>query len=170
MDSHLKEKLASFGSAASKPSHASVLFPELAREINSAPTPALSSLSGLFIISVTKRGAQKEEWYILAQPGQGTVVSQQRPTLPAKKPAGEATPVVVIEVEDDDLLNIVAGGLSGLKAYLSGRMKIVGDMQLAFQLEEIFVKAGGVEKVLKFLKDHHIKLSAATKGGKKSKL
>ncbi|KAJ3203575.1 hypothetical protein HDU67_010106 [Dinochytrium kinnereticum] len=176
MSDALKEKLAAFSGA--KPSaqlHSSILFPELAKEINNDPS-STANLNGLFIVTVLKKGTAVDEWYLLFQ-GRGTpaVISQTRPNLPSPPVKGKTAsadaksqiPVVVVEIEDHDILNFVTGGLSAVKAFVSGRIKIVGDMQTAFQLEEVFVKAGGVEKTLRFIKDHNLPVG---KGGKKAKL
>jgi hypothetical protein len=46
----------------------------------------------------------------------------------------------------------VTGGLHGLKAFAENRIRIAGDVELASQLEEVFMKTGGVEKAKEFLK------------------
>jgi hypothetical protein len=60
-------------------------------------------------------------------------ISRVRPSIPS----GENVPIVVIEIEDSDILNFITGGLNGVKAYVSGKIKILGDMQVALQLEEV---------------------------------
>ncbi|GAA5798874.1 hypothetical protein HPULCUR_004281 [Helicostylum pulchrum] len=50
---------------------------------------------------------------------------------------------VKIQIEDSDLLNFITGGLTGVKAYMVGRIKVRGDLVLAQRLEEVFEKAGG---------------------------
>ncbi len=61
-------------------------------------------------------------------------------------------PTVELELDDRDLLNLISGGLTGIHAYTSGKLKVKGDLSLAQQLEQVFQKAGGVEKVMFFLK------------------
>ncbi len=88
-------------------------------------------------------------------------ISQARPinVLPAansSKKGGKSDaaslPIVVLQLEDKDLLNFITGGLSGIKGYTEGKIKIVGDFEAARNLERMFVKAGGVEKSMNVIK------------------
>jgi hypothetical protein len=63
-------------------------------------------------------------------------ISQTRPLLPSR----HSLPVVVTEVEDGDILNFLTGGQNGVQAYVSGKVKIVGDLQLGLQLQEVRAK------------------------------
>ncbi|KAJ3327027.1 hypothetical protein HDU76_012421 [Blyttiomyces sp. JEL0837] len=165
----LKEKLLEFTGASKaddKALHSTILFPELAKEI--AREPQLTyNLKGLFIITVMKKGVRKEEWFMLFPGGQSPpTISTARPMIPSS-----SVPVVVVEIDDNDILNFITGGLSGVKAYVSGRVKVVGDLQVALQLEEVFNKTGGVEKAMRFLKEHNITVQPpAPVKGKKAKL
>ncbi|KAJ3090323.1 hypothetical protein HDU96_003447, partial [Phlyctochytrium bullatum] len=62
---HPDEKHAAFSgasaAAASKKLHSSILFPELAKEINSEPQ-STANLKGLFIVTVLKKGEAVDEW------------------------------------------------------------------------------------------------------------
>ncbi|KAH6564151.1 hypothetical protein BASA50_006842 [Batrachochytrium salamandrivorans] len=131
--------------------HASLLFPEIAREF--AENPALQgSLVGLFIITVLRRGEKREEWYLLFQ-GQDTkpTISQVRPSLPSLKKNEKAIPMVAVEIEDRDIYKFITGGMHGLKALIENKIKIAGDLILAQQLEEVFVRTGGLKKVRVFM-------------------
>ncbi|KAJ3149256.1 hypothetical protein HDU89_003974 [Geranomyces variabilis] len=150
----LKDKLAEFMPHRAKrkqpPTHAETLFPELARELHADPSLA-RNLQGLFIVTVMQRGAKRDEWYLLFKGlNQTPTISQARPSLPAPT-KDQPLPVVLIEIEDADILNFITGGLPPLKAYASQRVRIVGDLLLAQQLEDVFAKAGGPEKALAFL-------------------
>ncbi|KAL2913081.1 hypothetical protein HK105_207426 [Polyrhizophydium stewartii] len=135
---------------AEKPLNASLLFPEIAREMAANPD-LVGSLTGLFIVSVLKRGERRQEWFLLFQ-GRNSPpsISQTRPSLP-KAVDDKPIPVVVIEIEDQDLYKFITGGLHGLKAISENRIKIAGDLVLAQQLEEVFIKTGGVEKTKVFM-------------------
>lgn len=100
--------------------------------------------------------------------GVGTkpVISQTRPTLPP--PSKSPLSVIMIEIEDADILNFITGGLPALKAYTTQRVRVVGDLILAQQLEDVFTKAGGKEKAMAFLEKVTGKKVVA-QGGKKSK-
>ncbi|ORE02268.1 hypothetical protein BCV72DRAFT_215604 [Rhizopus microsporus var. microsporus] len=61
---------------------------------------------------------------------------------------------IKIQVEDHDLLNFITGGMTGVKAYMAGRIKVRGDLVLAQKLEEVFEKAGGRERAIEFMKNN----------------
>ncbi|KAI9105694.1 hypothetical protein DFS34DRAFT_644494 [Phlyctochytrium arcticum] len=149
----LKSKLAEFlpRKGSQKPLNASILFPELQRELEADPGVA-KNLHGLFIVTVLQKGVKREEWYLFFKGANSKpIISQTRPTLPAAGSTSNTLPVILVEVEDADILNFITGGLPALKAYTSQRVRVVGDLLLAQQLEEVFTKAGGPEKTMKFL-------------------
>ena len=61
----------------------------------------------------------------------------------ARSSAKTKVRVVKIQVEDSDLVNFITGGMTGVKAYMTGKIKVRGDLMLAQRLEEVFEKAGG---------------------------
>ena len=75
-------------------------------------------------------------------------ISQTKPQFSTK--SGKSVPVTIIEIEDKDILKFVTGGLHGLKAINENRIKIAGDLTLASELEQVFIKTGGVEKAKQF--------------------
>jgi putative sterol carrier protein len=53
--------------------------------------------------------------------------------------AGEAdAPDVTLTVSDDNLIKLLKGELSGVMAYMSGKLQVDGDLMLAKQLPEFF--------------------------------
>lgn len=59
-------KIDSFKKAkAPKPTNASLLFPEIQRELTANPEFA-GSLMGLFVIEVLERGNRNETWYLIS--------------------------------------------------------------------------------------------------------
>ncbi|KAG2184241.1 hypothetical protein INT44_009256 [Umbelopsis vinacea] len=70
---------------------------------------------------------------------------------------------VRITIDDSDLVNFVTGGLTGVRAYMSGKIKVRGDLMLAQKLEEVFNKTGGQERALEFLKQNEKEVAAITK-------
>lgn len=74
-------------------------------------------------------------------------------------------PKVLFEIDDKDLLKMITGGLNGIKAYTTKRLRIKGDLQLASDLEKLFVKAGGVEKVM-----NYVRMNTGKKKNKLAKL
>ncbi len=77
-----------------------------------------------------------------------------KPTVSKDKPAGfkKGIPIVLLEIEDADILKFVTGGLTGTQALSQKKIKILGDLELAMELQTVFAKAGGVEKAMAFLK------------------
>ncbi|KAJ3040742.1 hypothetical protein HDV00_010499 [Rhizophlyctis rosea] len=143
---HLKSRLAEFQPQPPKPTNADLLFPEIARELEKNPS-LTKNLNGLFIVTVKKSG-RKDEWYLLFKPSHPPTITRTKPEISQSL----QIPIVIVETTDADLLNIITGGLTGLEAFTRNRIKIVGDMMLATQLEEVFNEAGGVEKTMEFLR------------------
>ncbi|XP_065589687.1 stomatin-like protein 1 isoform X2 [Cyrtonyx montezumae] len=50
----------------------------------------------------------------------------------------QSSPDVVLEVAEEDLQELLLGELRPLAAYMSGRLRVQGDLQLALRLEELF--------------------------------
>ncbi|KAJ3396558.1 hypothetical protein HDU92_002738 [Lobulomyces angularis] len=155
----------------------SILIPELQKELDQNSKLA-GNLRGLFILQVLHKKKFQTEYYLLFQ-GRDIkpILSNERPELPKSDSSTFPTPilpVVLVEIEDQDILNfatgiidmecklltffffITGGGLTGMKAFVGGKIKIVGDLLLAQQLEEVFVKAGGVAKAMSFLEKNKI--------------
>ena len=45
---------------------------------------------------------------------------------------------MTVEIDSEDWIAIVEGGLDGTQAYMSGKMKVKGDMNLLFTLDQLF--------------------------------
>lgn len=105
----------------------------------------------------------------------GSTVSKQQPTprqlatknIPLKSSSSSTNSTssssttiaqmkrVKVELEDKDLLKMITGGMNGIKAYTQKRLKISGDLELAREIEKIFVKAGGVKKVMAYIRANY---------------
>ncbi|KAG0274167.1 hypothetical protein BGZ95_010049 [Linnemannia exigua] len=130
--------------------NASILFPAIRSEI--IANPSLFAIRGFFIFNITKKTVPMTEWYLLFQGFDApAVVSQKRPDVPKAKRDEDPIPVAILQIEDSDLLNFMSGGLTGSRGIVSGRIKIAGAIELAEQLEQIFLKAKGQEKTLAYL-------------------
>ncbi|KAF8947200.1 hypothetical protein BGZ47_010026 [Haplosporangium gracile] len=130
--------------------NASILFPAIRSEI--IENPSLFAIRGFFIFNITKKTVPMTEWYLLFQGFDApAVVTQKRPVLPKAKRDEDPIPVAILQIEDSDLLNFMSGGLTGSRGIVSGRIKIAGAIELAEQLEQIFLKAKGQEKTLAYL-------------------
>lgn len=52
---------------------------------------------------------------------------------------GEAeNPNITLSAKDEDFLNLINGKMNGQTAFLTGKLKIQGDMTLAMKLESLF--------------------------------
>ncbi|KAL1919939.1 uncharacterized protein VTP21DRAFT_1871 [Calcarisporiella thermophila] len=136
-----------------RPLKANILFPEIRRELVSN-RKLVGGLRGLFIVTVKKRGRPQQDWYLLFNgQEQDPVVSKVRPSLPEMDAtSNKTTPVVLAEIEDRELVNFATGGKSGWNLLMTGKLKVGGDLEVASKLEKILKNTGGVEKVLRVLK------------------
>ncbi len=57
--------------------------------------------------------------------------------VPSVVPGVAEDPSIVISASDADWLSIVNGSLSGQAAFLTGRLKVQGDMSLAMKLQSL---------------------------------
>ncbi|CEP07809.1 hypothetical protein [Parasitella parasitica] len=138
-----------------------LVLPELDRQL--AQDDSLwPNVKGLFIITITKRRKSAATWYLLMQG------NEIQPVITSDKDKARSSTKgkikkVKIQVEDHDLLNFITGGLTGVKAYMAGRIKIRGDLVLAQRLEEVFERAGGRDRALEFLKSNEELMILANK-------
>ncbi|KAI8886273.1 hypothetical protein K501DRAFT_244540 [Backusella circina FSU 941] len=140
-----------------------LMLPELERQLLEDPE-LWPNVKGLFIITVAKRRKPAAVWYLLLQGTdiQPVITSDEKKARAAAK---TKVKVVKIQIEDSDLLNFITGGLTGVKAYMVGRIKVRGDLLLAQKLEEVFEKAGGRDRALEFIKKNE-KLLVSQKSSK----
>lgn len=54
------------------------------------------------------------------------------------QPGTHASPNITITMKEDDYLAMVNGKLNGQMAFMSGKLKIAGDMGLALKLQNLF--------------------------------
>ncbi|CAO3699740.1 unnamed protein product [Rhizopus microsporus] len=135
-----------------QPLVADVLLPEIEKQLIQDDS-LWPNIKGLYVIHVTKKKQPVATWYLLLQ---GNTV---QPIITTHKDMIKRAKVfkvktIKIQVEDHDLLNFITGGLTGVKAYMAGRIKVRGDLVLAQKLEEVFEKAGGRERAIEFMKNN----------------
>src|SRR2546421_12231143 len=58
------------------------------------------------------------------------------------KPGKHASPNITITMKESDYLDMVNGKLNGQMAFMTGKLKIAGDMGLALKLQTLFRAAG----------------------------
>ncbi|KAI8984228.1 hypothetical protein BDF20DRAFT_858708 [Mycotypha africana] len=138
-----------------------LLLPELERQLREDKN-LWPNLKGLFIVTVTKKRKPAATWYFVLQ---GIDIM---PLITASEEAAQAgvkgnIRKVKIQVEDNDLLNFITGGMTGVKAYMTGKIKVKGDLLLAQKLEEVFEKVGGRERAIEFIQKNNDALLAINK-------
>ncbi|KAK9465577.1 hypothetical protein V1512DRAFT_265791 [Lipomyces arxii] len=138
-------------SVTKKPLTSSVLFPELSKRFIENPS-AVGSLTGLFIFSILVDGKIVDEWSLLFS-GQNRPPSVSHQAVPALSKKAVSAPIVVLELEDRNLIKFITGSLTGIKGVTTGKIKVAGDIDLALKLERAFVKAGGIDQTLEFLRN-----------------
>lgn len=72
-------------------------------------------------------------------------------------------PTVHFTLDDRDLLKLATGGMSGVQAITERRVKVKGDLMLAKSMQRVFREAGGVERVLKYMRENAVPIKG-TKG------
>jgi putative sterol carrier protein len=72
-------------------------------------------------------GDQASVWAFKITNGQGELV-----------PGGVEKPDLTITVLDEDWLSIVEGKLDPMNAFMTGKLKVSGDMMLAMRLQQLF--------------------------------
>ncbi|KAI9259021.1 SCP2 sterol-binding domain-containing protein [Phascolomyces articulosus] len=126
-----------------------LLMPELDRQIKAEPE-LWPNIKGLFVFTVAKKKKPQATWYLLLQ-GKDIQPLITDDEEKAKSAAKTKVRVVRIQVEDSDLINFLTGGMTGVKAYMTGKIKVRGDLMLAQRLEEVFEKVGGRQRALDFI-------------------
>ncbi|KAL0078783.1 hypothetical protein J3Q64DRAFT_1733422 [Phycomyces blakesleeanus] len=135
---------------ANSPLIADLMLPELQRQLTEDPS-LWPNVKGLFVITVTRKKTSEAVWYLLFQGNEVEPVITSDEANARKSVKGKVR-TVKIQIEDHNLLNFITGGMSGVKAYMSGKIKVRGDLILAQRLEEVFEKAGGRDRALEFIK------------------
>ncbi|XP_054243948.1 stomatin-like protein 1 isoform X5 [Indicator indicator] len=104
-------------------------------ELLSAVEPVLSEalvsqVAASYQVNITLPNGTRSTYFIDLSSGSGR----------AGHGMPQGSPDVVLEVAEKDLQDLFLGDLSPLNAYMSGRLQVKGDLQLALKLEEV-VKA-----------------------------
>jgi putative sterol carrier protein len=86
---------------------------------------AAAGMSKTFQWNIT--GPQASLWAFKIDNGQGELV-----------PGGVEKPDITITVSDQDWLSIIEGTLDAMNAFMTGKVKITGDMMLAMRLQQLF--------------------------------
>ncbi|KJE91296.1 hydroxysteroid dehydrogenase 4 [Capsaspora owczarzaki ATCC 30864] len=101
------------------------LFAEIGRRV--AATPALvQQVNVVYQFNITKGGKDAAQWTIDLKNGAGSVTK-----------AAAAAPGCTITVSDEDFAALVAGTINPQKAFMSGKLKVKGNVTLATKLDKV---------------------------------
>ncbi|OZJ02512.1 hypothetical protein BZG36_04254 [Bifiguratus adelaidae] len=131
-----------------KPLLADSLFPELKRQLTEDPS-LRPNVKALFIVNVLRKKQKAATWYLAinGKANEPHITKHESELTDTERHLKK----IRIEVEDADFFNFITGGLTGFRAYMTGKLKVKGDLMLAQKLEEFFRKMGGVERAMEFI-------------------
>jgi len=89
---------------------------------------AAAGMDAVFQYDITGDGGGK--WYLVIKDGELTVSE-----------GAHDSPGVTITMADQDYLGMIAGTLNAQAAFMSGKLKVAGDMSLAMKLGSLFEQA-----------------------------
>lgn len=72
-------------------------------------------------------GSEAGDWYVTIQDGAITVHEGVSPA-----------PKLTVSADSGDIVKIFTGKMDGMQAYMSGRLRVTGDMSLAMKLMGLF--------------------------------
>lgn len=98
------------------------VFEAMPENFNSA---AAAGMNKTFQWNIT--GEQASKWAFKITNGAGELI-----------PGGVEKPDITITVSDKDWIAIVEGKLDPMNAFMTGKVKIAGDMMLAMKLQQLF--------------------------------
>ncbi len=79
------------------------------------------------IIQFKFTGAEAGEWFAIIKEGKCTVERGANPL-----------PKMTLTADSNDYIKILTGELDGMQAFMKGKLKISGDLNLAMKLTQIF--------------------------------
>lgn len=79
------------------------------------------------VIQFKFTGAEAGEWYAVIKDGKVTV-----------EKGTHASPKMTITADSSDYVKIFTGELDGMQAFMQGKLKLAGDLNLAMKLTQMF--------------------------------
>merc|ERR1740130_1380900 len=93
----------------------------------------VKKVKGIIAFKVTDGpGGATGTWVVDLKSGSGSITKLADGQKPAKKPN------MTLTIKDDDLVDMASGKLTGQSAFMSGKVKIKGNMSLAMKLGTLF--------------------------------
>ncbi|KAK4512953.1 uncharacterized protein ATC70_003664 [Mucor velutinosus] len=97
----------------------------------------LSKISGVFQFTI-KNNQGKTQAYMLDLKKGGSVTVVKSAELASSSLNESFSPDVVLYICDGDIVDLVKGRLNGQRAFMLGKLKIKGRMDLAIKLDAVF--------------------------------
>jgi putative sterol carrier protein len=79
------------------------------------------------VIQFKFTGAEAGEWYAVIKDGKVTV-----------EKGTHSSPKMTLTADSSDYVKIFTGELDGMKAFMEGKLKLAGDLNLAMKLTQMF--------------------------------
>ncbi|KAJ3310294.1 hypothetical protein HDV04_005139 [Boothiomyces sp. JEL0838] len=117
----------------------SAIFQQIEKGLSSSPADkdaAIKKTKAVFQFDVKNKEGKVQQWTLDLKTN-GTVK-----TGPASPKAD-----IIIAVSDSDFVNLASGKLQGQKAFMTGKIKIKGNMMLATKLDGVLKDLGGKAKL-----------------------
>ncbi|CAG8492134.1 31919_t:CDS:2 [Gigaspora margarita] len=106
----------------------SAIFDEIQTNVSNEKTreDAIKKVKATFELKI-KNPEGKEQIWTLDLKKEGTI----------KTGKGSAKPDIIMDMDDDTFVQLASGKLNGQKAFMSGKLKIKGNMMLATKLDGV---------------------------------
>jgi len=122
---------------------ATVLVPFISEELKKSENRQhLKGIQGVFELTVLQKGQNKGTWHIILKG------DKEEPII---KEGKAQKPTLALTIEDEVLIKIGMGKQNPITAFMSGKLKLSGNIMLAQRLEATFRKAQGYERARPFI-------------------
>ena len=101
------------------------MFEDMKKSVNAETA---KKVNAIFQWNITKDGAAAGVWTVDLKNGNGSVYTGE-----AKEKAG-----CTLTVSDDDFVALASGKMDAMKAFMSGKLKVSGNVMLAQKLQVLF--------------------------------
>nr|XP_053653912.1 peroxisomal multifunctional enzyme type 2-like [Cherax quadricarinatus] len=106
----------------------SAVFHEISQRLANTPGTA-EKVKAIFLWNINKNKTHAAQWTLDLKHGPGSVYEGA--------PRNGEKPNVTLTLEDDDMVALVTGKLNAQKAFLSGKLKVSGNMMLTQKLQAL---------------------------------
>jgi 3-hydroxyacyl-CoA dehydrogenase/3a,7a,12a-trihydroxy-5b-cholest-24-enoyl-CoA hydratase len=90
----------------------------------------VKKINAIFMWVITKNGKEATKWTVDLKSGNGKVYEGE--------PKDGAKPTTTLTLDDDDMVKLVGGQLNPQQAFMSGKLKIKGNIMLTQKLQTLF--------------------------------